>query len=372
MAHNIDETTGQAAIAFQGSRDDIWHRMGQQAEPGWSVDQWAAGARLNWTAHKVPALADCTNLERIAGHKRVDGGRFLVRSDTGHVLGYVSDRYQPVQPRDVLEWFQRYIEVDPRFQLDVAGALKSGEIIWATATFAGGNGSEMGAGGGSGNWNVAGDTHTARLLMTTTFDGTGSTINRATMTRVVCNNTLNAAMADRAKSVVRTRHSTKFNPTVVGAELSRIVSGFGAYKQMGEAMAQVHVAADMVGRLFKTVLEIPFDAKPADVSKRKMSQYEELSQAWSVTRRERNESLDGATAWTALNAVTRYADHVKSARGEGVDSSEKRFLSANFGGSGEKLKASAIEALRDMCADAPSSLFQKWLSDQKTISKIDA
>src|SRR5258708_8467294 len=102
MAHNIDETTGQAAIAFQGSRDDIWHRMGQQAEPGWSVDQWAAGARLNWTAHKVPALADCTNLERIAGHKRVDGGRFLLPSHPAHVLAYVSPRHPPTHPPDRL------------------------------------------------------------------------------------------------------------------------------------------------------------------------------------------------------------------------------------------------------------------------------
>lgn len=362
MAHNIDETTGQAAIAFMGDRKDIWHRMGQQAEPGWSIAQWAAAAKLDWSAEKCPAYADISDsaVQRASdGYKRVDGGRFLVRSDTRHVLGYVSDRYQPVQPRDVLEWFQQYIAVDSRFQLDVAGSLKAGEIIWATATF------NPTADGERWSGQVAGDAHVARLLMTTTFDGTGSTINRAAMTRVVCNNTLNAAHADRQKSLVRTRHSTKFNPTAVGAELARVVSGFASYRQMGEAMAQVHMAADMAGRLFKRVLEIPFDAKTADVSKRKMTQYEELSHAWSITRRERNESMDGASAWTALNAVTRYADHVKSSRGQ-ADADAGRFLSANFGGSGEALKASAVDGLRDMCADAPSTLFQKWLASAKT------
>jgi len=45
---------------------------------------------------------------------------------------------QPHQPAELLDWFKQYISVDDRFQIDVAGSLKQGEIIWATATFNGG------------------------------------------------------------------------------------------------------------------------------------------------------------------------------------------------------------------------------------------
>ena len=95
--HDIDQTNGRANIAFLGKRDDVWHRMGQEMRPGMSIDAWAMAAGLNWRAVKVPALAALTGdqWDHIDASKRfmpVDGQNFLVRSDNGHPLGYVSDR----------------------------------------------------------------------------------------------------------------------------------------------------------------------------------------------------------------------------------------------------------------------------------------
>jgi phage/plasmid-like protein (TIGR03299 family) len=358
MAHNLDESTGKFAIAFRGDRNDIWHRHGQQHQDGWTTADWLKHAGLDWEAVKCPALVDLSVLTPVLqmnsrGHERVEHDRYIVRSDNGHVLGHASDRYQPVQPRDVLDWFERYCAVDPRFTLDVAGALKQGEIIWATATFKP-NGDEI---------KVAGDAHKARLLMTTTFDGTGSTINRATMTRVVCNNTLDAAMADRQKSIVRTRHSTKFDADKVGAELAAIAKGFDAYRAMGEAMAAHTMPTDDVKRMFRHVLEIPFDAPQSDVSTRKQNQYADLSRAFSQTRNERNESPGAATAWTALNAVTRYADHDRAVRG-GTDAAETRFTTSvvDSSGSGQALKARAVEYLEGIGID--------WRGDDAAVKSM--
>jgi phage/plasmid-like protein (TIGR03299 family) len=349
MAHNLDTTTGKFAIAFRGDRNDIWHRHGQQHQDGWTTDDWMKNAGLDWTACKVNAFAQLPDgvsvADLVAGVTRlarVEHDRYIVRSDNGHVLGHASDRYQPVQPRDVLNWFERYCAVDSRFKLDVAGALKQGEIIWATATFKP-NGSEI---------TVAGDVHKARLLMTTTFDGTGSTINRATMTRVVCNNTLDAAMADKQKSIVRTRHSTKFDPVRVGAELAAIAKGFTAYAAMGEAMAAHKMTTGEVGKMFRHVLEIPLDQPAGDTSTRKKNQYAELSHAFTISRGERGEALGVNSAWTALNAVTRYADHDRSVRG-GTDAAETRFTSSvvDASGSGQALKARAVEYLEGIGID---------------------
>jgi phage/plasmid-like protein (TIGR03299 family) len=324
MSHNIDISNGRSNIAFLGSRDDIWHRLGTEMQPGMSMDDWRVKSGLNWTAENVPAFAETGQ-----GPVKAEGWRFIVRSDTSHVLGCVSDRYKVVQPKDVLDWFEQYISVDDRFRLDVAGSLKHGEIIWATAKFCEGI-------------DVAGDWHVARLLMTTSFDTTMPTINRATMVRVVCNNTLDCALADKAKSLVKTRHNTKFDAGRVGKELARVADGFAAYKAMGDAMARVHLEKEHVSKLFKAVLDIPFDAKSEDVSQRKLNQFDDLRRAYRQTV---NEGTEPGTAWAALNAVTRYVDHDRGTRG-GASETEARFVSAQFG-SGAMLKEKAVAYLTD-------------------------
>lgn len=331
MAHNIDFTNNRANIAFLGSRNDVWHRLGQEMKPGMTVQEWADAAGLNWEAIKVPALASLSGeqWDHIPASSRfmvVEGQNFLCRSDNGFPLGYVSDRYEPVQPSEVLAWFEQYISVDDRFQLDVAGSLKQGQIIWATATY-------------KDALSIVGEHHTARLLMTTTFDGTGATKNQGTMTRTVCNNTLRVALADK-RAVVSTRHNTKFNPERVGRELASIAQGYDNYRLMAEAMVQVDMSRAAVSDFFKTCLDIPKTASRDDISGKKLNQFDSLVSAYSTTL---DEGTKPNSAWAALNAITRYVDHDRSTRG-GESKEEARVLSSNFG-SGDALKAKAVNLL---------------------------
>jgi phage/plasmid-like protein (TIGR03299 family) len=339
MSHNIGTMAdGRSSMAFRGSRDDIWHRLGNQHQDGWTVDDWAKNSGLDWEAHKCPAFVQTLlpNLDMI----RVPERHFICRADNGHVLspGAVTDRYQIVQPRAVLDWFEQYVAVDPRFQLDVAGSLHGGEMIWATAVF-------------NGDQKVAGEDHKARLLMSTTFDGSGATINRGCVTRVVCNNTLDAALAEKIPTTVRTRHNAKFYPVEVGKELATIVQSFDRFKAMGDALAAVHFTDVDVSRFFKLTLDIDPKDKPEEISTRKRNQFDQMVQAYQVgTRRE---GLDPRTGWAMLNAVTRYADHDRSVRGsDGTPNSlvTQRFGSAvlDSSGSGALMKAHAVQLLDDM------------------------
>lgn len=339
MAHNLDFSNNRANIAFLGSRQEVWHKLGQEMQPGMSIDDWANAAGLNWEAIKVPAIASLEgavfdHLPPSQRFKPVEDRYFTVRNDTGHVLGFCSDRRQEVQPREVLEWFDRYISVDDRFQLDVAGSLKGGEIIWATATY-------------NGDLTVAGERHRARLLMSTAYDGSQSTINQGTMTRVVCNNTLSAAWSDK-RAVIRTRHSTKFNPAQVANELARVAQGFACYKAMGDAMAQTQMAATEVASFFKDLLEIPHDAKRDDVSTRKANQLQDLGRAYDTSVRE---GAEQGSVWAALQAVTRYVDHDRSTRASGDTAQDQaKFLSSQFG-SGAQFKGKAMEILMPRIKD---------------------
>jgi hypothetical protein len=109
---------------------------------------------------------------------------------------------------------------------------------------------------------------------------------------------------------------------------------------MAEAMIAADMSAEQVSQFFKQCLDIPFDAKQADLSTRKMNQFQALRNAYSATVQEGTKPL---SQWAALNAITRYVDHDKTTRGSD-NKDEARVLSANFG-SGAALKAKAVALL---------------------------
>lgn len=330
MSHNIDMSNDRANIAFLGSRKDVWHHLGQEMLPGQSIPEWAAAAGLEWEAIKVPAYADLNgdkfnHIEIVndldAKLIRVPNKSFIVRSDNGEPLGYVSNRYKAVQPAEVLDWFQRYISVDDRFQLDVAGSLSGGRVIWATATF-------------RDSMTIAGEHHVARLLMSTSYDGTYATINQGSMTRTVCNNTLDISLMDKS-AMVRTRHCSTFDPDAVSEELARITQSFENYKAIGEAMTQIHLSEHQIKEFFNKILHVPEDPV-AEISTRKENQVTALYNAYATTL---SEGARSSSAWAVLQAVTRYVDHDR------IANDNKRRLSAQFG-EGAALKRRAFTLLQ--------------------------
>jgi phage/plasmid-like protein (TIGR03299 family) len=330
--HEIDMTNGQANIAYLGSRDNVWHRLGQEMRSGETKEAWRARAGLAWQAVKTPALIRHPDGEVRPARDRA----FMVRNDTWQMLGdnCVTDIYQPVQPSELLDWFDRYIAVDERFAMDTLMSLRGGSIICGTAVY-------------REPVTVAGDAHVARLLMSTTFDGSGATINQTCIERVVCRNTLRVAHGEQGNAIVRTRHNTKFDAARVGRELAALAQSIEQWKVVGDAMATVEMTGKQVSDYFKTLLEIPFDAKQDDISTRKMNQFRALSTAFSTTKRERD-NRSSPDAWTALQAVTRYVDHERvSING---DAGEKQFMSATFG-SGDALKGKAVALLMPLIRD---------------------
>jgi phage/plasmid-like protein (TIGR03299 family) len=166
------------------------------------------------------------------------------------------------------------------------------------------------------------------------------------MTRVVCQNTLRIAHADK-RAQIKTRHSTKFDAAKVGKELAQLASGFAQYKAIGDAMAQTEMAGKEVSNFFKTLLEIPFDAKKEDISSRKYNQFANLNETY------RTSVVEGAvkgSVWAALQAITRYADHDRSVKSAGLPESIARFSSAQFG-SGDQMKGKAMELLMPLIKD---------------------
>ena len=101
----------------------------------------------------------------------------LYRSDTGTALSVVGQRYNVVQPREILEFYRDLTEISG-FELETAGVLKGGKKIWALART--GQSTSL-----KGN-----DVTNGYVLLATACDGSMATTAQFTSVRVVCNNTL--------------------------------------------------------------------------------------------------------------------------------------------------------------------------------------
>lgn len=333
MSDNIQRKNGLDCFAFDGERSEIWHRKGQQKQPHWTKADWRSNSGHDFEVEKVPLVAafgGIAGMDHLPAFKDVKGWFALARKDDGHVFTTVTGSYQPVQPSTLDDFFDAYIAADPRFQLDAMGALGDGERIWATARFCD-------------DLTVAGDRIIPRLLTSTSYDATMASRAEATFTRVVCQNTFRAALAN-AEAVIKVTHRTKFDTERVQRELAQIVASFDKFKAMGDAMAQVHVTQDECNAFLRNLLDIPLDAQRKDISTRSQNMFHDLETAINVTMRERN--TRDPDLWCLLNGVTRYTDHDKSVRTDkgARDEIAARFDSSTFG-AGDRMKGDAVNLL---------------------------
>ena len=215
MAHEIDMSNGQANMAYVG--ETPWHGLGQQLKPGATIEQWRKAAGMNFSIYTSPVQFESP--ESVGDPMTFDGHNVLYRSDTKVPLAVVSDKYQVVQPKEVLE-FYRDLTADAGFTLETAGCLKGGKKYWALASI----GKDA---------KILDDQIKGYLLLGSACDGSMATTAMFTSIRVVCNNTLGFAMEEaetgKAKSVVRINHRTTFDDAKVKAQLGLAANSWDSF-----------------------------------------------------------------------------------------------------------------------------------------------
>jgi len=342
MAHMIDETTGRAAIAYAGQTP--WHGLGQSLTPGASIDTWTREAGLAYTVLESPVQYKATvhGLAGLGGPvtKTWDARKVLHRSDTGAPLAVVSNAYNVVQPGQVMDFFRELVDLGG-FQLETAGALSDGRRVWALASV--GDAAPV----------VAGDLVKPYLLLGTSYDGTMATVAKFTAIRVVCNNTITAAVGGYSggrvvrgeseintgylKSAVRVLHSERFDPESVRLQLGIVANAFEGFlvqsRQLaGQAMDLVQADA------FVAELLRPYHSSARPVTESKA--YVRIMQLFDGAAIGSDLAGVAGTRWAMLNAVTELVDHERGR------SNNTRIESAWFG-TGAALKARAVDLLAD-------------------------
>ena len=315
MAHMIDTTTGTAAMAYTGKTP--WHGLGQCLTPGATIDEWTREAGLAYTVLESPVLyrtAAATEPECFKGRK------VLHRSDTGGALSVVSDGYNVVQPAQVMGFFERLVGLGG-FELETAGALSHGKRVWALASV--GPGADI----------VEGDTVKPYLLFGTSYDGTMATVAKFTSIRVVCNNTITAALGDSDASV-RVLHSEKFDADAVRLQLGIVANTWERFLVQSRKLATVAMPAAEADA-FVTQLLQPYTQRENVSDSRAYKRVMSLFNGRAI-----GSELEGVigTRWGMLNAVTELIDHERGS------TANNRLESAWFG-TGAAIKCKALELL---------------------------
>jgi phage/plasmid-like protein (TIGR03299 family) len=317
MSHELTvRANGAVEFAYLASDGTPWHGLGQALQDGTSIDGWREAAGMDWRIRRsqVRYAVDRDAEQFITLPEQ----HVLFRSDTNAPLGVVSNKYQVVQPGEVIEFF-RDIAKAGGLELSAAGTIYGGKRFWATAKI-----------GEAAPASVA-DKIGGYILISTSADGSLATEVRRTTVRTVCKNTLQMAMAD-AKASIKVTHRSVFDPDSVKEFMGLNTAAWDSFRHTVTRLANIEMLED-------EAVEMTAQVFGGGEKVRETAGYKKVLSLFNGAGM--GSTLDGVmgTRWGFLNAVTEYADHHVRARTD-----ENRFVASQWG-AGADLKARTLELL---------------------------
>lgn len=157
-------------------RERPWHGLGTEVSEAPSSEDALRFAGLDWTVRQE-------NIFNARGGI-IKGFKANVRESDDSILGVVGDRYKIVQNIDAFKFTDDLIGGDVHYE--TAGSLRGGKQIWLLAKLP--------------EQNIIGDAVEPYLCFTNAHDGSSGVRVCMTPIRVICNNTLNVALATAKRS----------------------------------------------------------------------------------------------------------------------------------------------------------------------------
>lgn len=321
MTHELSfDTSGKAEMAYANNTAKPWHGLGQTVDPNASVADWQRAAGLEWEAKRAVVKFEDETVDEL--HDFTDK-HVLYRSDNGKPLSVVSSEYKTVQPSAVLGFFGELAEAGD-FQIETVGALKEGRRIWAMARI-------------GENARIMDDEVAPFLFLATSYDGTMATIAKFSTVRVVCNNTLQAALRnDAGKKQVTINHNAIFNPKTVRADLGIALNSWEEFQLKAGLMAQRKISDPEMDAYLQELLAdfIPYGQVYSADKVKASKGYQRIVNLFKGGQIGAGQDAINGTMWGLLNATTQYIDHEKGRINDNR-------LDAAWFGTGAKIKDAA-------------------------------
>ena len=313
MAHNLNYNEENGKYSFFSVKEKAWHGLGQIVEQYPDSAEAIQFAGLDYEVEKRPLFTNSLNND-LAGIDtgisvaKIDVPAYFatVRNDNNTVLGVVGKDYEVVQNVDAFTFFDAIVGGDSGILYETAGALGKGERIFITAKLPGyirvGNS----------------DLIEQYLFLTTSHDGFGSITAAFTPIRIVCNNTLNAALRNHT-NCIKIRHTANANDRLKQAHTLMGITGTigAALEGVFNHWSKVRITDKEVKQLIqvamspnKEVLKNLAEGKIDDLSTAFKNMVESVYE-YSLSSPTQLMETTAGTVFGAYNAVTGYFQNVR-------------------------------------------------------------
>lgn len=287
-------TNGEAA--FASFRKPGWHSLGTVFDEPLSVDEMMDVSYLSkWNIHEVSLPESLPHIRFYKDRK------LIVRTNPFDgeldVLGDVGGRYTIWSNEDHFRFADNLLHGQGTWE--TMGSIKNGTVVFGAMSM-------------ESLEDIVIDPQGARdivqnyILAYTAHDGTGSANFGFTPIRVVCQNTLNLAVAQGIKSVYKVRHTP--GATVKRDEAQKLM---GISLRYSEAMAkefQSLFELDCTDQQFDEIIKAEYDEPDVDAEKGAYKKWEtKREQLWDIYTGPTCTTIRG-TGWGAFNAMTERLD----------------------------------------------------------------
>ncbi len=313
MAHEIDR------MAYFGATP--WHKLGTRTPEAMTASAALTLGGLDFTVEKRPVFTGPADASY--GARLIPDSFATVRTDRETVLGVVGSKYTPLQNPHAFAFFDAFVAQDEAVYHTV-GSLRGGRQVWILAKL-------------PGEIRIKGEDIAEKyLLLTNSHDGSSGVQILLTPIRVVCANTLRAALNGGKGTSFNIRHLAGVQAAV--AQASQVMGIANAYYADLQDAFQAMAAAPLADKNARSYLErcLRINAADEENSTRTKNILEEATRnLWQG----RGQDLPGVrgTVWGAYNALTEFVDHRK------YRSDDVALDNAWFNGSGQATKQRAFD-----------------------------
>jgi phage/plasmid-like protein (TIGR03299 family) len=291
-----------------------WHNLGTELNHPKTAREAIEMAGLDYTVMKKP-------LELKPGLNQ--NAYETVRTDTHDVLGFVNESYEPIQNIDAFKFFDTLI-AENEAVYETAGFFGKGEFIWILAKL-------------PSFINVHGnDIVNKYLLLTNNHDGSSHVRVKLTPIRVVCNNTLTAALQGAGE--VQIGHTPNAEQDLEQAAELLGLSNY-LYEQLNvifNGLAARKITQVQLREYVQALVPDNEEAKNTARTEKIRNSVLQLHESG------RGAHLARGTLWGAFNSVAEYTDHMM------LDEDSTTRLNLIWFGRGEQLKLKAFHLAQRM------------------------
>jgi phage/plasmid-like protein (TIGR03299 family) len=313
MSHQINFDKNKQTYSFVTHQEKAWHGLGQVVDKAMTSAEAIQNANLDYEVFKASI------------HPKIDGDygasipeRFAtIRKDTNEFLGIVSNRYEIVQNKDAFGFFDAIIDSGEAI-FETAGALGNGERIFVTAKL-------------PEDILVNGEPCNKYLILTNSHDGSSSIIAGFTTVRIVCNNTLQAALRGISNKV-SIQHKLGAKDRL--AEAHKVMGMASKYmlevEEVFNSMAKREMNDDMLKEYICEVMKpdikhLQSEEEKKEFSKRLTNQCDSIYE-FALSHPTQITNAARGTLWGAYNSISGYYNYIHKFKTQ-----EDKFKSQFFG-----------------------------------------